>query len=214
MANRQRWRGPRWERATREERLLLLEGIPSRYWKAMEKLPRFLPFEWIKPDGKAIKLTGARQRAAYLSMLKDTDLAVEAGLVIIGARDTDNQALHAAIDLARPFFGLREGSRLTAKMVDLGSVPDLDDTDNEGDNIGRPWWRAAEEACIRIYHNILPEGDMDRLELLRDMVVAASETTHIIVVAGQNPATFAVEHLRMDPDVLFYTDGRASKESR
>jgi len=206
-----RYRGARWRRATQEQRLLLLAGVSSRYWEPLEESPRFVGLEI---DGRSgtVRIRASRQREVFDGWCEDPESLLDVGVVAIGSIETDEQALHIAIDLTRPFLLAEAGSR--ARLVDMGSIPDVNDTDTEGNNIGRPWWRDTEEAAILVYHNIRGECADDRVELLRDFITDYSEATHIVVLAGADPVEFFLTRVHLRPDAILHTDGRARRISR
>lgn len=203
-----RYRGPRWQRATSEQRLLLLEGIGSRYWSPLTTDPRFVTFKYEDSKGKEHTLDRKRQLAAFKTLCKDPEALLEERLIAVGALDIDEQSMHVAVDIARPYIA-QPDSRLHAKVVDLGAVPEKNEHDTEGKNIGAPWWRAFESAAVVLHHNITPRCDDDRWTLLRDLIERSTEATHIIVCAGLEPSDFMVDRLYMRPDVMLLTDGQS-----
>ena len=177
----------------------------------MSEAPRFVGLEI---DGRSgvVRIPAARQRQVFQDWQDCPEDLLTAGVIVIGSIETDEQAFHIAIDLVRPFLLAETGNR--ARVIDMGNIPDMNDTDTEGENIGRPWWRDTEEAAILVYHNIRGECADDRVELLRDFLTDYSEAAHVVVLAGADPIDFCMTRLHLRPDAILHTDGRARRSSR
>jgi len=208
-----RYRGPRWERASVEERLLLLEGVPSKYWHPLPDAPTFIGMKVTPAKGSPVRIPAERQREVFKHLIEAPDIVLESGIIAIGAQSSDEHALHCAIDIARPYLAQAE-EHLHAKVVDLGDVPALDETDHEGKNIGRPWWRALESAAVIIFHNVTVDSDDDRTALLRDLMVQHPEAAQIIVIAGSAPIDFMLDRVYCRPDVVFYAASEGIRRRR
>jgi len=207
------YRGPQWKRASIDERLLLLAGIPSQYWKPLVKLPPFLGITIPAGDHK-IRITPERQLDVYTRLLERADTLLSSGVVAIGSSETDDVALHLGVNLIRHYLTL---PAKPAKVIDLGRVPSLDETDHSGNNIGRDWWRIADAAPIVLLYNIIPLCACDsRVVLLRDLLSRFSEATRIVIIAGTDPFDFMVDRVHYRPDVILHTRGgfSAKRESR
>ena len=206
--NQQKWRGWRYDKATPEQKILTLAGVPYRFWEE-SKPPRFRPIHFEDRTGKR-RTISARSQTVWAKDLKNEAKIIEGFLIVIGSLDEDTQALGLAFDMVRGFIKAR-GS-VQAKVVDLADVPKRGDTDLNGGQSGKMWWGDMYKSQVIMMHNILGKDcTRDRVQSCRDLIRAFHYTTRILVVAGENPITFCQEVLCVKPDVVMYTDGQTSK---
>lgn len=211
----EKWRGSKWEHASSEHRLLLLAGVSSKQFDELPELPDFIPFK-VRPkkDGKPITLTAERQSEVYQILREDPEGSLlDAQLIVIGSRDVDDTAMHMAIDLVRSFIVIND--RYPVKIVNLGSVPDRKEKNENGELIGKRWWAEVDAAAVVILHNVAATIASDeRIELLRDLLTRCSAATCIVVVAGANPVSFAFETLLLRPSVALYVESSSDKDRK
>ena len=200
-----KWRGWRYDKASPEEKLLTLAGVPPRFWKPARD-PDFRPISFETRTGNK-KTISSKSQSEFAEALREEEELVRGHLVVIGSVNEDTQSLALAFDWVRRF--IVERGRVQVKVVDLADVPGKKDVALDGTKTGARWWTEAYESQVLLMHNILGKDcTPDRVQVCRDLVRAFPNTTRILVVAGESPVVFAQEVLCVRPDVCFYTDGQ------
>lgn len=208
MNTRPKWRGWRYNKATPEQKLLTLAGVPEIFW-SKGTLPDFRPivFENIKGEKQTIS---PGEQSKWAKRLRQPDELVKGYLVAVGSIYEDRQSLQLVFDWVRRY--IVEKKQIKVKVINLADVPHRNERSLGGTPVGKTWWDEASSSQILVMHNILGKDcSSDRIQTARDIITRFPFATRILVVAGDNPITFCQEVIHEVPDVYFYTDGLVQK---
>lgn len=207
-------RGWKFNKATTQEKLLALAGVPPENWKPISGDVVFSNMSYSHYRGSST-ITDKEQQE-WFNLLMDPDELLKGRLVLIGCPGHDTHALHVAVDMVRPIMDQAAESGVATKKVrftDLSQVPDFDTSMPDGTR-GSRWWWEGKETAVHVIHNITEECTPGRLQKCRDVIRAFHLSTRIVVIAGADPIEFALDVLRVKPEVCLYMDRISVKVSR
>lgn len=204
----------RWKRATHEERLLLLAGVPSACWSRAVH-PEFVGFSFVNDKDEKIKITREAQEEWAERLASPQELIEFGGLIVISGKAADDVALHLACSWVRDLIlaGDQVGSLLksTAKVINTDCVPEKFETDSSGRPVGLEWWRDAGACDAVVLHNVTATSGREHMAEVRNLLLTFGEITRVLVTAGEDPISTVVDRLHLRPDVVLFVRGERSR---
>lgn len=149
--------------------------------------------------------------AFYRRYMKSPLLLLDGNPILcIGGVETDEVALHVAFDMAKRLLA----ETVDVKVVNMGEIPPrtarMNRTD-DGDDQAKLWWRDLANSAVVLLYNIFDNTSNDRLQQIRDLLVAANNKPRIVVAAGIDPIKLFLEKLRMRPDVVLFVSKKSNR---
>lgn len=191
-------KGPVYQNAPREYRVMRAYGLPTRYWdvsvedgRALSKHLRTIGFTR-QYNNKVLQVPVPKQKALVDELLNDEAALRTSRIIGIGSVPTDELALALAAAIMRRACDLR----LRPLCVSADQYPhDL-----------------AREPDVVVLHNIMPDCHAMRLQVCRDWLARFDDTLRIIVVAGADPYTFCHTRLFCPLDAAVYLEGELRED--
>ena len=191
-------KGPVYESAPREYRLMRAYGLPSRYWdvsvedgRALTKHVRTIGYT--RPyNNKLLQVTVPKQKELIEELLTSEAALRKSRTIGIGSVPTDElaMALVAAI--------MRRTRELKMRPLCLSMSQYPSDVSHEPD--------------VVVLHNLMPDCHSMRVQVCRDWLDRFDDTLRIIVVAGSDPYTFCHTRLFCPLDAALYLEGELRED--
>lgn len=183
-----RRKGPKYYRATPEQRRYWLAGMPPRYWKNLAV--RISPFNVDRLHGGNYRGL-VDEQTDYLNGLLASIKERKLPSPVFGATSApaDDQAMVVAARIAKAAIA----ADYIAEYVDLGFTR-LENVDNE------------EVPDVLIIHNVTAESTPARLQAARDWINWGEDCLRVVVAGGEDPVTFFDRRLRRQFDAVCYSE--------
>jgi hypothetical protein len=190
-------KGPDFDNAPKEIKLLALSGVPSRYWYIDRSQLSPVTFKFSRQYGEPVKVPAIEQSNWINELGKSPDFLKKPRIIGIGAEPTDDVAMGLAAYICKIALSFN----LKVEMIDLAREFDPQELEVQKPN-------------VVVLHNILAECGWDRIQRARDWLRWADGVVRILVVAGSEPLSFFESRLRMPINSAFFFKGQLRKVSK
>ena len=191
-------KGPVYQSAPRENRIMRAYGLPTRYWdvsvedgRALTKNLRTIGFTR-QYNNKVLQVPVPKQKKLVDALLADEAALRESRIIGIGSVPTDELALALVAAVMRRARELK----LRPLCISTSQYPS----------------EVAHEPDVVALHNLTPDCNAMRVQLCRDWLERFDDTLRIVVVAGADPYTFCHTRLFCPLDAAVYLEGELRED--
>jgi hypothetical protein len=192
-------KGPAYEKASRDDRVMRAHGLPTRYWDVTVQDGRALR-QHVRTIGitraynnKALSIAATRQRHLLDSLLTEASALSESRVVVVGAVPTDE-------------LGMTLAAALMRRTRELGKRPMcISMRRNPSDDV-------TTEPDVVVLHNMTVECHSMRAQVCRDWLDRFDDTLRVVVVGGTDPYTFCHTRLFCPLDGAIYLEGELRED--
>lgn len=192
-------KGPAYQEASTEDRLMRAYGLPSRYWgvtvDASKELTKHVRSVGITRsyNNAAMTIGAARQKRALAGLLTDPEALSRSRIVVVGSVPTDELGMAVAAGVMRRTRELKK----RPMCISMRRNPSED---------------VASEPDVVVLHNLTADCHAMRAQVCRDWLDRFDDTLRIVVVGGTDPYTFCHTRLFCPLDDGIYLEGELRED--